>query len=166
MFIGTQSLKKRLTTAALAALLLGATQLSLTSNHAFASYNYALAHYTWASSGANTNNAVDGATYDAWQPQFGGSGWITVDLDSLKSINQIVIKTPALGHIVQSVVISTSTDNITYVQQVSTTCGFVLNNNYTSTINLPSTISARYVRVSVANAGTATMIGELEVYGP
>ncbi|MCD1260014.1 discoidin domain-containing protein [Paenibacillus athensensis] len=165
MMKGIPSLKKRLTTVAAAALLLAATQLSLASNQAFASYNYALGQYTWASNGTSSN-AVDNSVSTIWQPSFGGSGWMIVDLGSVKTINQLVVKVPSVGHLVESIAVSTSTDNVTYTAQTSATYGFYSANGYTNTINLPSAVTTRYVQVSVAPAGTATMIGELEIYGP
>lgn len=56
-----------------------------------------------------------------------------------------------------------------FATQSSSTHAFYSGNAYSVTIDLPNTVSTRYVRVSVApvsGGGTATMVGELEIYGP
>ncbi|MFD2334106.1 discoidin domain-containing protein [Cohnella sp. GCM10020058] len=163
-----QVVKKRSTIALLLTLLIAVAQLSFNLSSASASYNLALTRYVWASSGANPSNAVDGGQSTFWQPNFGAAGWITVDLGSVQSVNQIVLKTPTYGHFVEAFTIQTSnsTDDSSFATQSTSTQAFYSANNYTVTINLPSTVSTRYVRVNVAPVSTATMIGELEIYGP
>ncbi|EFM10805.1 coagulation factor 5/8 type domain protein [Paenibacillus curdlanolyticus YK9] len=167
----TQSMKKKLSMVLMSAMLLATAQLSITLKEASASGNLALGHYVWASSGSYPAAAVDGVHYSSnfWQPNYGQTGWITVDLGSVQAVNQIVIKAPTYGYWVQSASILTSNsadDNTFTAQTPATTYGYYSANNYTNTINLPSTVNTRYVRVQVANVSTATAISELEVYGP
>jgi len=158
-------LKKRLSLALFMSMALVAAQLLFLLNSASASGNLAIGRYAWASMGY-APNAVDGVQGTIWQPGGGGPGWIIVDLGSVQDVNRIVLKTATGGYIVQSASISTSPDNITYSPQTSATYAWISSNGYTVTINLPSTVSTRYVRVDVSPVSTATMIGELEVYGP
>ncbi|WP_217593699.1 discoidin domain-containing protein [Cohnella sp. GbtcB17] len=166
-----QIVKKRTSIALLLTLLLAVAQLSFHLSSASASYNLALGRYVWASSGTGLANAVDGGQSTFWQPNYGAAGWITVDLGSVQSVNQIVLKTPTYGHFVQAVTIQTSNsaDDSSFTNQSTSTHAFYTGNSYTATINLPSTVSARYVRVNlspVSGGGTATILGELEIYGP
>lgn len=166
-----QALKKRSSLAVMLTLLLAGSQLSLSLDSASATGNLALGRYVWASSGASPSSAVDGVQSTFWQPLYGANGWITVDLGSVQSVNRLVLKTPTYGHWVEAVTIQTSdsTDDSSFVTQSTSTHAFYSAINYTVTINLPSTVSTRYVRVnlaSVSGGGTATMLGELEIYGP
>ncbi|MDG0812763.1 discoidin domain-containing protein [Cohnella rhizosphaerae] len=164
-------LKKRSSIALMLTLLLAVSQLGFHAGSASASYNLALGSYVWASSGAGPSNAVDGVQSTFWQPNYGAAGWITVDLGSVQSVNQIVLKTPTYGHFVEAVTIQTSnsTDDGSFTTQSTSTQAFYTGNGYMVTINLPSAVSTRYVRVNLApvsGGGTATMLGELEIYGP
>ncbi|QJC53270.1 discoidin domain-containing protein [Paenibacillus albicereus] len=159
--------KKRLSIALLA-VLLTASSFSFQPGSASASWNKALGRYAWASSGSSPANGVDGVPNTFWQPSGGGQGWLTVDLGSSQSVQQIVLKSPAYGHWVEavSVLTSDSADDGSFAAQTSGTYAFYSANSYTVTIQLPNAVNARYVRVNVAPVSTATTIGELEVYGP
>lgn len=167
MSIALRTWKKQLAIVIVMSLLVAGVQLSGNLNKASASTTLILGCCVWASSGANPINAVDGVQSTFWQPA-DASGWITADLGSEKAVNQIVVKTPAYGHWVQSLQISTSNSTVdsSFVTQSSATYGFYSGNGYTNVINLPATVNTRYVRVQVTGVGSWPTIGTLEIYGP
>jgi hypothetical protein len=129
-----------------------------------ASANLALGKTAVASTtypGLPASNATDGNTSSRWSSQFSDSQWIYVDLGSVYTINQVVLRwETAYG---RGYKLQVSNDASTWSDVYSTTTG----DGGVDDITLASPASGRYVRL--LGTQRATVYGyslwEFEVYG-
>ncbi|MBB3131290.1 hypothetical protein FHS19_006010 [Paenibacillus rhizosphaerae] len=148
------------------------TPFAITTNTAQAAANLAAGKPVSASSyvdiykAANVNDG-DPSTY--WESSSNAfPQWLRVDLGSVKSVNQLVLRLPSSWEQrTQTLSVLTSTDDINYTNSVASTgYSFDPSKGNTVTINFPNT-DARYVKLNfTANSGwPAGQLSEFEVYG-
>lgn len=150
-------------------------QVTATTDAPSSTTNLALHRPTSESSHTQTYfsaNAVDGDTNTYWEsannafPQ-----WIQVDLGASTGVRRIVLRLPpatAWATRTQTVSVQGSPDGGTFTQLVASTgCTFDPASGNTATLTLPSTVSTRYVRLTIAaNTGWPTgQVSEFQVYG-
>ncbi|MGW3310093.1 discoidin domain-containing protein [Streptomyces sp. NPDC001073] len=150
-------------------------QVTATTDAPSSTTNLALHRPTAESSHTQTYssaNAVDGDTNTYWEsannafPQ-----WIQVDLGASTGVRRIVLRLPpatAWATRTQTVSVQGSPDGGTFTQLVASTgCTFDPASGNTATLTLPSTVSTRYVRLTIAaNTGwPAGQVSEFQVYG-
>jgi hypothetical protein len=111
--------------------------------------------------GLGASNATDGSLASRWSSQFSGSEWIYVDLGSVYTIHQVVLRwEAAYGRGYQ---IQVSDDASTWTEVYSTTTG----DGGVDGITLVSPASGRYVRLLGTQRATTYgySLWEFEVYG-
>ena len=150
-------------------------QVTATTDAPSSTTNLALHRPTSESSHTQTYssaNAVDGDTNTYWEsannafPQ-----WIQVDLGASTGVKRIVLRLPpatAWATRTQTVSVQGSPDGGTFTQLLASTgCTFDPATGNTATLTLPSTVSTRYVRLTIAaNTGwPAGQVSEFQVYG-
>ncbi|MGQ4481644.1 discoidin domain-containing protein [Streptomyces sp. SAS_276] len=150
-------------------------QVTATTDAPSSTTNLALRRPTSESSHTQTYssaNAVDGDTNTYWEsannafPQ-----WIQVDLGASTGVKRIVLRLPpatAWATRTQTVSVQGSPDGGTFTQFLASTgCTFDPASGNTATLTLPSTVSTRYLRLTIAaNTGwPAGQVSEFQVYG-
>lgn len=112
-------------------------------------------------SGYPVGNAVDGNASTRWSSNFTNSEWIYVDLGSVQSINEVILKWDGAYAIAYQIQVSNDANNWSNVYSTTTGDGVTDDITFTAT-------SARYVRMNGtqrANIYYGYSLWEFEVYG-
>jgi len=109
--------------------------------------------------GSSASNVVDGNASTQWTSAAKGTQWITVDLDSLKSVSRILLSWGSTY--ASSFKVQTSADNASWSNALSTSTGTG------AAVDLQGlNPSARYVRIYMTvTPGLNYSIKELTVFG-